>query len=115
VSILCALISLAVLFFILKYRIHIHVTYQSSSRGSSRPRVKAGNVSSIHPAKGLRGREPRGADSLSAGDDLPRKEIQSALVNLGVERKRASEVAERVCGKPGSFDERLREAIREAA
>jgi hypothetical protein len=53
---------------------------------------------------------------MRTGEDRPHQsDIQSALVNLGVPRPRALQVAKKVCGKPGSFDERLREAIREAA
>jgi hypothetical protein len=116
VSILCALISLAVLYFILKYRVHINIEI-TSSRGP-RPRVKAGNVSSIHPSRKSQGTESHGASLARrrTGED-PSLEITSALVNLGSSKAEARAAAKRAIAKlpDAPFDVVLRAAIQEAA
>ena len=92
------------LFLVLKYRVHItiHVSTKSNRRGVVAPIDTARSRPSPNqqPAKTGQGQE---------------REIVSALVNLGCSKERARQVAQKVCAQPGSFDELLRAAIREAA
>ena len=120
------------LFLVLKYRVHIHVNIETkraksdgrlsgssgftvSEESGRSPAVR--NAAAVHVVPAPRGKEylaATGADTKpdSAND---RREVESALVGLGCSKAKARQIAARVCSQPGSFDELLRAAIREAA
>jgi len=134
-NLLFFLFSLAILFFVVRFRIHVHVVYQGSSRDYSRPRPKSGRST------------PRLQYSSDAGSPATRPEsfsgrraeadrqpvarltsaptamtppvqffdVQSALVNLGAPKAKARATAQRVCQQhPGAgFDQLVRIAIQE--
>ena len=76
-------------YFMVRFRIHIHITTEERL-----PRVKP------RP-------EPVGGSSVA--------DITSALVNQGCERKKAGSIARKVCAETSDFNEQLRKALREAA
>ena len=96
-SLFCLLASSAILFFILKYRVHVHVTLTSSrdsihaSRGKGRraesPRRKTGSIATTRPI------QPIAAvpESIVWGD------IASGLVNLGAGKREARAAAQKAC------------------
>lgn len=119
--------SLGVLFFVLKYRVHIHVNIETSGkrRGSPHHRAKPGNApagqAAIHAlpgsdsgsADGPRKRQSQ-PDSI-AGSRPPTADIISALVNLGCSKSEARAAAKRAVEQgPGAFEDLLRRAIQEA-
>ena len=105
-------------YLVLKYRVHIHVNITNSGDR----RVKAGRNSrysdraeaGLCDVRPVVRREARDTVSVLVGSGQS-ADIASALANLGYPKAKASEVAKRVCSQPGSFDELLRAAIREAA
>ena len=113
------------LFLVLKYRVHIHVTYrEADARGFDRKghsRAKGRDHASIRAIDGPnQSRRPEvaaraGHASSSSGGLDNASELYEALVGLGCSKPKARQIAKRVCSQPGSFDELLRAAIREAA
>ena len=123
---LLTLVSWIVLYFVLRHRIHVHITTSSSSlqpAGSQPPAGKRGpqacpSTRAARPAR----RAERIADIPSrlsatattrAGQDFRVTEIRSALENLGATRKEASAAAEQaVSAAPGAdLAEQIRAAI----
>ena len=95
------LASASILFFVLRYRVHVHVLYQNPGR-------KPGN----HPSP-LRGMRPGHLEAVpQAVSDLT-----SALHNLGCGAAKARTVAQKVYQQTpqANFDLLLKQAIREAA
>lgn len=117
-STLCLIITSAILFFILKYRVHVHVTYTPTS-------------SRVTARKGRRAEEATGTDARTRhGPALPQAmtrpakdpgsivwgDITSALVNLGAPKAKAQAAAQKAVRQfPDSFDDQLRAAIQEVA
>lgn len=105
------ILSVAILYFILKYRVHVHVQYSRRGATSARAR-KGGEILSTEALED-------GHRAMSRREPLQptTRDITSALVNLGCDRAKALEVAKRVQkAHPGvGFDGLLREALREAA
>ena len=93
------------LFLVLKYRVHIHVNIETKPR--------------VHPISKIPQKSPA-SQSQSDNERTPEvqqahKEIETALAGLGCKKAKARQIAKRVCSQPGSFDDLLRAAIREAA
>jgi hypothetical protein len=119
-----AFISLAVLLFILRYRVHIHVSY--TPRVSSLIRPGHGEQRVPRPEAA---RHPRPADRRNAAgapsrkseasrtpgkveDASPKSDLESALVGLGTSRSIAKRAAERAMAHgDSSFETSLRRAI----
>lgn len=107
-SILSAFISVGILIFILKYRVHIHVNIDSRPTRSQRAVVRI-------PAKVGAAAINARARAIRKGPDSPCDEIASALVNLGCKPAEARAAAKRAVDQgPGEFEEILRRAIQEA-
>lgn len=97
-------VSSGILFWVLRYRVHIHITYQGQPQKTRRS-----------PAAALRRAAPRvcgGAAGASTQAD-----ISSALINLGCPRTKAFDIAMKVFDQSPSadFTVLLKQAIREAA
>ena len=127
------LASCAILFFVLKFRAHVHVTY-TPPRSPAR-RAKMGRRAEAGPkpprptaitrptfSTGPGRRAERFDDRVtSTATTRPgqseRAEIASALVNLGAKAHRAKAAADHVCRNwpEADFDTRLKEALREVA
>jgi len=137
-NLLFFLFSLAILFFVVRFRIHVHVVYTSSSRDYSRPRPKSGRgtprLTSTSSDAGSPATRPESLSGRRAEADampvarltsaptamtLPVQffDVQSVLVNLGAPKAKARATAQRVCQQhPGAgFDQLVRIAIREVA
>ena len=97
------LISVAILFFVVKYRIHITVNYTPSTPKSARARKSAAGGPAQLPV------------ALAPSMAPAESEIAAALVNLGCKPKKAREVAAKVVPAGGDFDAMLRRAIAAAA
>lgn len=105
------LIALAItLFVILKLRVRIVVTYQSSGASQRRKRGTQEKDSKSQQRRGAHVAVGNTSPSLSELWDL-----QSALVNLGMGKREALESARRIQSEnPGaSFEDLLRVAIRQ--
>jgi len=121
---LSLLISLAILFFVIRFRIHVHVVYQGSSWVASPRRKQAGvkacssSTRALLPISGRRAAETAvTSEALPTAMTLPVQDLQSALVNLGASKSRARATAQKVCQQhPGAgFDQLVRIAIQEVA
>jgi RuvA, C-terminal domain len=106
------------LYVILKYRVHIHVNITTKTNAGDRKKGRPGFAG--HPGAAAQTGED-GKPKVQAIGGVPEDlrghqgEIIEALVSLGCPKAKARQVAEKVCSQPGSFDELLRAAIREAA
>jgi len=119
----CLLVSAAILFYILKYRVHIHVTYEaqrtpgrSERKGRTvSAKVGAATRSTVRPIRQRLERDEPGSSKLDrSGDNL--REVTSALINLGCAPAHARKAAARACSSGAQdFDALLRRAIQEAA
>jgi hypothetical protein len=110
INIMLFLGSATILFYVLKFRVHIHVTYTlpGSPRGIRSPvRSQRATDRSSLVAPG-RQAETTGCRPVQA-------DVESALVNLGCKKLKAREIAARVCREHQDFDGALRLAIQEAA
>jgi len=114
VSTVCLILSISILFFILKFRVHIHVTYTRASSGR-RAEARAKRTGSCTPdlqpiaktrpdSTGTRGRNVAGTpSSTTRGSKTPGKvcgtprlnDLVSALMGLGSSRTIAKEAAQR--------------------
>ena len=107
-SALLFITSAFILWYVIKYRIHVHVTIEGS-RGKGR--VKSGRRAEE------RGMNPPTAKTRPANfqETTPVLDIQSALVNLGCKPHRARAAAEHVTRNwpEKDFDAQLRAAIQE--
>jgi len=130
-SLFCLLASIAILCFVLKFRVHVHLHVEcspSSSRGVRHVRVKAGKGYSESPLASLSGRRseainrtplpveaPLSNRPVPSQETTPIQDLQSALVNLGAKPHRAKAAAEHVCRNlpQAPFDTLLRVAIQE--
>ena len=95
----------AMLFFILRYRIHVHIEYtprHSRRRGSSSAGIS---------------RPPRVAGKLPGEECTPvTRDLISALVNLGAKKKEAQErAAAAIAEGPGDFDALILRAMQQKA
>ena len=137
-------ISLAILFFILRYRVHVHITWTPPASPVRQSRVKGrraeAQVGTLKPtamtrpaltrmAAGARmGNRPVTGSPNGAGGRLPESrpvpidsvvwgDIASALENLGAPKHRAKAAAQHVARNwpDAGFDEQLRQAFREVA
>lgn len=130
----CLLVSAVILFYVFKYRVHVHVTYtRTKSRRVGSPSRKSGRMvasdvcggdlefsgnrqsrESLHTAVA-----PVHPESVVWGDQetTPILDIQSALVNLGAKPKRARAAAEHVLRNwpDADFSTQLRAALQEVA
>jgi hypothetical protein len=80
----CLLFSLAILYFVLRYRVHIHINVTSSRHSSeARKGLRAADSSSSFGPTAM----TRPAESVVLGD------IASALVNLGAPKAQAKAAA----------------------
>jgi hypothetical protein len=126
------LLSLAILYWVLKYRVHIHVTYtplrgREPRRGSAKPRTGedrphqfAGSVPPSRPRISPRSiaSDVSAAESVIHPESVVWGDISSALVNLGTPKTKARSIASKVCKEHAgeqSFEDLLRLAIQEAA
>jgi hypothetical protein len=130
-SLFCLVASIVILYCVIKFRVHVYVHVEcspSSSRGSRRVRVKAGNPQSSVPPASLSGRRAEAPDRIplpveptattrpvQSQETTPIQDLQSALVNLGAKPHRAKAAAEHVCRNlpQAPFDTLLRVAIQE--
>ena len=127
---LSLLLWLIGLLLVLKYRVHIHVNIETNQRKSSLrglavlPKPDGADAErrlhAIDGARVARGpADPQGSRKASGEDQGCNRqeiaEIAAALIALGCKKAKAQKIAARVCSQPGSFDELLRAAIREAA
>ena len=97
---LIAIAALAALFVLLRFRVHVHVTYQPRKASQSQPVVSR---------RGSRSRvvEPGGSAIRQSEADLV-----SALVNLGMPKTEAQKTATQAIAQgPGDFDTLLRRAL----
>jgi hypothetical protein len=102
-------------YLVLKYRVHIHVNIETDgsyvrrrrhvSRGSARQSFVVGQEAGESPVPA----------EVSSDRASTQAEVAAALSALGCQKAKAKTIASRVCSQPGSFDELLRRAIREAA
>lgn len=121
----CLLISAGILFYVLKYRVHIHVTYTPTNIARSRSRVDRENqrvpdeMGTARQDARTRRRSPgversiRVADSGNAAHP-ELADIASALQNLGCSRVVAKQSAQRATQESQDFDSALKLAIRYA-
>jgi len=130
------LISLAILFFVIRFRIHVHVVYQGSPWVASPRRKQAGvkacssSTRALLPleapnrATAMKLGEIQGNGQVRRGHPYSQRnehvapecsDLQSALVNLGASKSRARTTAQKVCQQhPGAdFDQLVRIAIQE--
>jgi hypothetical protein len=103
-------------YLVIRYRVHIHVTY-SNHADAAPVRSRRGKAArSVAPASPV---VPDDSEvGKPAGDpDVPahRHELEQALTGLGCKKLKARQVAEKVASQGGDFDSMLRTAIREAA
>lgn len=98
------LLSAAILYFVIRYRVHIHISYTPPE-----PRRR----SARRPA----GREPLAFVTSPASDPVLIADLTAALVGLGTAKTKARTAARLAAAEPGtlSFEDRLRIAIKEAA
>jgi len=120
----CLLFSLAILFFVVRFRIHVHVVYQGSPWVASPRRKQAGvkacspTTRALLPISGRRAAVMAvSSEALPTAITRPAQDLQSALVNLGANKAKARATAQRVCQQhPGAgFDQLVRIAIQEVA
>jgi hypothetical protein len=105
------LISSAILFFVLRYRVHVHVTYTLpvSPRGIRSPmRSQRATDRSSLVAPGRQAEATTNCRPVQA-------DVESALINLGCKKLKAREIAARACREHQDFEGALRLAIQEAA
>jgi len=107
-------------YLVLKYRVHIHVNIANAPIQKAHARCKLGTASNNPrgaPSSKTKHGTESGSGRIVAMDEHARavSEIASALANLGCSKDKARQIASRVCSQPGSFDDLLRAAIREAA
>lgn len=129
ISASCFLFSASVLFFVLKYRVHIHVTYAPRIDRRAvrdlrwpRPAVSSHGDHQDTMARVARmGKKPVAESPIGRSAPLAiataaHSDIVSALVNLGCSKSEAREAAKRAVEQgPAEFESLLRRAIQEAA
>ena len=104
----------AILFFILRYRVHVHITWTPPASPVRQPRVKGrraeAQVGTLKPTAMTR-------PALTEIDSVVWGDIASALENLGAPKHRAKAAAQHVARNwpDVGFDEQLRQAFREVA
>ena len=98
VNIAMFLIWGAIAYLVVRYRIHIHVSYAPAQSTSNAP---------SQPCKPSPQRKQNEENS--------EKEIAAALVALGCKASRAKGIAATVCPAGGDFENMLRRAIQEVA
>jgi len=117
ISTLSLFLWLIGLFLVLKYRVHIHVNISTDNVTNKRrplsPKMATPGSGSELVASGTL-QEKRCDDGCEAIDGHG-AEIASALEGLGCKKEKARQIAKGVCSQPGTFDDQLRAAIREAA
>ncbi len=97
-SALCLTLSAAILYFVLRFRVHIHVTYtpKTETRGPRAPRAPRNHaprpVSDGHAGEGIR--RPDVGRPVRLVEGTRRAEIKSALRNLGCSGTAAAEAAD---------------------
>lgn len=91
----CLIAAAAMLFYMVRYRVHVHIEYTPRPAHAGRPRRPA-----RRPAPIASGPAPELIEDLT-----------SALVNLGAKPARARAIAEREARAGGSFEECLRRAV----
>lgn len=108
-SLFALLASLSVLYFVLRYRVHVNITYQATNRQASvRRPVPVDNI--------LRKRAGYSSVPVVASGNGIYRDLQSALVGLGCSKPAAKIAADKaVSAGPADFDVLLRRAIQEAA
>ena len=122
--IIALLITLVALFF---SRVHFHFSYNLTiSRDPKVNSTRKGPTGSGRPRPvEISGEVPPAVRSIRQSGDVSgvleaarrsaEADLASALVNLGVGRQKAAEVAKRAMGQAGDFDTRMRWAIQHAA
>lgn len=115
--------SVLILWFVVRYRIHIHVQY--SRRGATAPGLNRHALSgaaraTIRRVQPLRKESAAGSSTSGKAYEDPARvnvleDLTSALMNLGCDRVKAKRIASRVSQQRGGFDDLLRVAIKEAA
>lgn len=104
-SIACFIATAAMLFYVIRFRVHIHITYTPAAHKTPRRPAAARTETAARP-------QPA-AMADSAADTI--KDLTSAIANLGVSKKVARAAAVRAAapasGQVRTFDEMLRRAI----
>lgn len=128
-SYLCLALSAGILVFILRYRVHIHITYsdpastrRKAKKGSAgRPGKAGANLGENAPCHcrlirttGTPVREGSGSPRQATTPEIDTPDLVSALRNLGARPAAARAAAIRAAAEAGNFDERLKLAIRYA-
>ena len=116
------LLSSAILWYVIKYRIHVHVTISTSSRGPLSSARKPGRRAEANRRPDQFERATATVPTAktrpaNSQETTPVLDIQSALVNLGCKPHRARAAAEHVTRNwpEKDFDAQLRAAIQEVA
>ena len=99
-NVMLFLVSVGILIFMLRYRVHLHVEYN--------PRVSKRHHR-VHPERAvIRGTKPASVPQNAAeqlAQNATRRDLESALVNLGAGKEEArSRAAEAIAKGPGDFD-----------
>ena len=95
-NVMLFLVSVGILIFILRYRVHLHVEYNPKAGRSVRRRRAEREI--------IRAAVPQNAAEQLA-QNATRRDLESALVNLGAGKEEArSRAAEAIAKGPGDFD-----------
>jgi len=105
-NILLFLVSFIILWYVVRYRIHIHVTYQPRKGGDARCPQTGSNLDRASVRRGQQN---------SAGPSEIFEDPYSALTNQGVSKSKARGIATRLASEPAEFETLLRKALKEAA
>jgi len=131
-------IACAVLYFVLKHRVHIHIAYQSRGQEPRRTATAEQMPAARQAARAARANRKAGDDGPLQFTQAPRTtsrvvnlpsgargsfdsvvwgDLTSALINLGCKEKRARQIVSRLQAEAPKeeFDALLRRAIKEAA
>ncbi len=105
---LCLLLSAAVLYFVIRYRVHIHVEYSGPRRKHTAGRTAHGKVTP-RPLQFESGTPP---NPLNLGSTARRQDLVSALKHLGCTQAAASKAATvAMSHQDEQFEVALRRAI----
>lgn len=120
-NLLSPLVCIAILFYVLKYRVHIHVTYTKNESSRAGSQSRRSRVSGKVPGDQRAAAGPRAHDRnldhvRTEASSSALRDITSALINQGCTPAHARKAAARACASDAQdFDTLLRRAIQEAA
>ncbi len=100
-SAFCLLATSAILFFIIKYRVHVHVTYTpTSSRGrkiARNPGRRAATLACANSLSSTAMTRPVKLQAIEHPESVVWGDIASGLVNLGASKADARRAARKAC------------------